>query len=165
MANYYTLCAALIPYVTQEQRQWLTARVERDASVGVCLMCHLNVDHCRCTFPEDGYLGCDWADRQEENAIWVHADESVNLDVLALLVCDYQKTFALDAPWACEFSYTCDQDRLDAYGGGAVVCSRGEAQWLFTHEWVGYTWARCEDKEATIREIAALAEYGIGMEV
>ena len=69
--------------------------------------------------------------------LWIYAEEGDdNVTNVATFVCYIQKRFQLEEPWGMEWSNSCSKPRLDAFGGGAVVCHLGKAKWNTTGGWM-----------------------------
>ena len=75
-------------------------------------------------------------DSNSNHNVWVWSDDEANIEALVRIVCDFQLTFDIQEPWSMEYAVTASKPRLDEFGGGAVVCHRGEAQWMSSASFV-----------------------------
>lgn len=85
---------------------------------------------------------CEWAYEEDLSlgkGIWLHADESGDIERVAELVCEFQKRFAAEQPWTLEYAVWCSKPRIGEFGGGAVFCHRGEATFMNSGAWTAET--------------------------
>ncbi|MBU0507753.1 hypothetical protein KKH27_02805 [bacterium] len=64
-------------------------------------------------------------------------DGDGNIDAIVNAICEMQKKYHLTEPWAITWAETCPDEGL--YGGGAVVCFRGQSTTMCTSNWVAET--------------------------
>ena len=116
MANYYTQFSALVPYSSDEQRDWLLNELEKQNQEPT---------------DDDEFLQeetiCEFQDEPEERGIICYAEEVGNLDALADIVCKYQRQFKIEEGFILEAAFTCSKPRLNGFGGLTILCYRGEA--------------------------------------
>ena len=112
MANNYVQFSEMIPYDTQEQKDWLLLALSDDSDLGA-----------PCGF------------EAEMGGIWVHAEDTGDVDALVDIVCRFQDRFEIDKPWSLTWAEWCDKPRLSEFGGGAVVCLGGEDHWMNAVNW------------------------------
>lgn len=127
MANYYVLFSALLTLENKKELEWckkhydkLRAKRDREDNFDLC---EFNL-----TFDE------------ELNEAWFRVHESGTPDHVANFVQAYMKRFKKNnAAWAMEWSNFCDKDKLDAYGGGAVIVTAKKLYWMTTSGWADET--------------------------
>lgn len=120
MADYYTHFSAQLENLSDEEVDWvkseLAKREEQD---------------------ENGWLGFDWELGPDKPVnLWLHSDESGNVESVASFVQAFLKKFRPNDKWGMEWSNDCSRPRLDAFGGGAVVVYAKNVSWLTTHNWL-----------------------------
>jgi len=126
LANNYTSFSALIPTKTVEERDFVYSFIGSKE-------------------PPDP-LPDDWDDMQEyaacevltqdDGSIWIHGEESGDLDRIADAVSEWQLKFDIQEPWSLQWADTCSKPRLDEFGGGAVFIHKGEIEFMSTYSWV-----------------------------
>ena len=146
MADYFTKFSFVIP-VTPEQGNWF-AKVHALATE---LIGHAEDGEVRDNIegPPDTVsaalvlaekhdaLPCLQVTHDEkENTVWVRSEDSGNVDYTADLVQAFLRRFDLDRVISFQWANTCNRLRLDAFGGGALVISRRNADWLNTGTFV-----------------------------
>lgn len=62
----------------------------------------------------------------EEDGVWMHHDESIDIDFKAFLIQALLEAFEIDEPFVFSWSYNCSKPRLDEFGGGACAVRRGQ---------------------------------------
>jgi hypothetical protein len=85
------------------------------------------------------HQGFDWSfNPEEDDEIWIRGDESIDIDsaiahvrLIARLVPEMQVT----APWYATWANTCSAQRIDEFGGGAVVFDVKRASWMDASGW------------------------------
>ncbi len=117
MSNNYTQFSTLIACENEEQQKSLLAAI-RDEGGDDEVICGANPDS------------------NKTHNVWVWSDDEANIEALVRIVCDFQLTFDIQEPWSMEYAVTASKPRLDEFGGGAVVCHRGEAQWMSSASFV-----------------------------
>ena len=146
MADYFTQFSFVIP-VTPEQGNWF-AQVHALATE---LIGHAEVGEARANIegPQDMVSAAmELAEKRDgdpclqvvhdekEDTVWVGSEDSGDVNYTADLVRAFLKRFALDLVVSFEWANTCSKPRLDAFGGGAVVISRRNADWFSTSTFV-----------------------------
>ena len=71
-----------------------------------------------------------------DKCVILYSDESCNIDAVADAVCGVQEKFKLKEPFTLQWADTCSSNRVDEFGGGALVCHEGSRTWLNTNQWV-----------------------------
>ena len=79
-------------------------------------------------------LGFSWS-FDDELGLWVYAEDAVNIEHIVLLVRAFLKKFRPKTCWTLEYAETCSKPRIGAFGGGAVIVTATNAQWLSTGMW------------------------------
>ena len=140
MADYFTKFSFAIP-VTPEQGDWV-AQVHALATE---LIGHAEDGEARENIegPQDMVLAAlGLAEKRDgdpclqvvhdakEGTVWVGSEDSGDVDYTADLVQALLKRFNLDLVVSFEWANTCSKPRLGAFGGGAVVISRRNADWF-----------------------------------
>lgn len=75
--------------------------------------------------------------------VWIHSTNPDLGNLVSALNAWCKRTqYALVISF--EWSGTCSKPRLDAFGGGAVVCYKGNAKWMNTATWVDKERAKIE---------------------
>jgi hypothetical protein len=146
MADYFTQFSFVIP-VTPEQGNWF-AKVHALATE---LIGHAEDGEARENIegPRDVVLAalglgekCDGlpcmqvTHDEKEGTVWVRSEDSGDVDYTADLVQAFLRRFDLDRVISFQWANTCSKPRLDAFGGGAVVISRRNADWFYTSTFV-----------------------------
>jgi len=146
MADYFTQFSFVIP-VTPEQGNWFT----QVHSLAPELIGHTedgevpeNIEG-----PQDVVLAAlGLAEKRDgdpclqvvhdnkEGTVWVGSEDSGDVDYTADLVQAFLRRFDLDRVISFQWANTCSRPRLDAFGGGALVISRRNADWLNTGTFV-----------------------------
>ena len=120
MSNNYTQFSTLIKCENEEQQRQLLADIRNEDS-------------------DDGPACQANPDSNSNHNVWVWSDDEANIEELVRIVCDFQLAFDIQEHWSMEYAVTCSRPRLDEFGGGAVVCYRGEAQWMSSASFVMVT--------------------------
>lgn len=146
MADYFTQFSFVIP-VTPEQGDWV-AQVHALATE---LIGHAEDGEARENIegPQDMVLAAlGLAEKRDgdpclqvvhddkEGTVWVGSEDSGDVDYTADLAQAFLRHFDLDLVVSFEWANTCSRPRLDAFGGGAVVISRRNADWFNTGTFV-----------------------------
>lgn len=91
--------------------------------------------HCFFNHPEqesnDAMGGLDWkfAVEPAEEGLWVYADNSINTEHAAIFTQAVLKAFDIPSLVVIEAAHTCDQDKVDGFGGHACVVSKDFIRW------------------------------------
>jgi hypothetical protein len=84
--------------------------------------------------------GCGCLAEVDDQGVWFHGEESVNLEDVAEIARALVEGLEIDEPFYCSWAYTCSKPRINEFGGGAFVIVRGkQTYWLD---------ARCAVQEA-----------------
>lgn len=152
MANYYTLFSIMVEAEPEQldwlERQlrksdlewqfdagWIELGVPEDASPEL-----VNAAEEALLDSEEGKSigsGICNVERESPAELWLYSDENAQLEVIADALCAFQEKFGLAEPVTLEWANTASRPILDSFGGGAVVCYKGEAYWMNTGSWVG----------------------------
>lgn len=137
MADYYTHVSLVVGPMPQVERDWLEALLTKvDAEPDF-----------------ENALYCPWefqpAGAPDQFTLWVHSDESVNLDVLSDLLSSYLERFHPDRAIVLEWSNTCSKPRPDGFGGGICVITGAQTHWMNTG-----TWAQEKIAALNLKELA-----------
>ena len=142
MADYFTEFSFVIP-VTSEQGNWF-AQVHELAAA---LIGYVEDGEARETIEgpqnmvsaaleladkRDGPPRIHVAHDETAGTIWVHSEDSGDLEYTADLAQAFLKRFELDLVVAFQWAHTCSKPLLDAFAGGAVVISRRTTIWFDT---------------------------------
>ena len=84
---------------------------------------------------EFGY-GLDFNCLLERDGLWIHADESIDLDHAATFCHILMQHFQLETCLCIDAAHTCSSPRLDAFGGTSVFVTRHEIKWNSTSQWL-----------------------------
>jgi hypothetical protein len=85
--------------------------------------------------PQFDYKWSD-GDAPGTQELWIHSDESGNVEDVCIFVAYVQKRLDLDEPFVLSWANMCDRPRLDAFSGGAVVIHRGKTSCNETWQWI-----------------------------
>ena len=122
MANNYTQFSVLLPKVPEEKLAAFMEAVEARQEAAE---------------EEDDYesmplRGMEYETRDGE--LWLHADDSGDVDAAAKLIQDFLAHFDIDGgiymSWAC----TCSKPRINQFEGGAVVVTHKDMLWLSAYD-------------------------------
>lgn len=128
MANYYTTYVWYSPKLTKAEQKWFTEELKRRAATLADPDDDANADY----FDWEFFSSKEGA---PPDRLKLHNHEGGEGNVANLLQ-TFLKRFHPDKVVAFELAQTCDKDRSDGFGGGAVVISAKRIQWLFTYPWV-----------------------------
>jgi hypothetical protein len=84
--------------------------------------------------------------------VWIHSTGPY-LDNLISALNAWCKRTKYDQVISFEWSGTCSKPRLDAFGGGAVVCYKGNAKWMNTATWVDKEVAKINARRAKAKPV------------
>jgi hypothetical protein len=92
----------------------------------------------------------------DERGLWLHHDESIDLEQLEELVSELLDALEIDLPFICTWASTCSKPRLDAFGGGGFRAQRGKpTYWMSTEDLLNEPSA---DATLAVQELAVLKE-------
>ena len=87
---------------------------------------------------------CDWPgflwsfqEEQDDRHLWIHSDESADIEVVASLIQEFIKKFRPHDNHGFECSYSASRPFEGAFGGSAVFVTAEEIKWMHTNEWLG----------------------------
>jgi hypothetical protein len=80
----------------------------------------------------------------DQISIWFAYDESGDVEATVAFIELCMDRFSLEGPVTFEWSNTCSKPRTDAFGGGAVVITKGETFWHNTTNWISETLKQLE---------------------
>ena len=113
MAENFTQFSEMIECETEEQVQFLLAKLNKKGDSGQC---------------------CE-AKREGLKDVWIHSDENPDLEQMVDVLCEFQKKFKLKKPIVISWAHSCSKPRLSEFGGGAVVIMRGKEYWIDAATW------------------------------
>ncbi len=85
---------------------------------------------------DDDVHVCEVEKQEGSFDLWVYSDDECDLEELIRIICDHQLVNESEKPWSMEYAVTCSRPRLDEFGGGAVVCYKGQDHWMSTASFV-----------------------------
>lgn len=135
MANNYQLFSTEIENLSQEEKDWWTKAIDK--------LENSDEEH-------EGYVDFQWS-FQGEN-LWIHADESGDVDQVGSLVQEFIQACRPDYIFSFEWANTCSKPRIDEFGGGAAVVTKDDITYITTHGWM------CEEVESIKKEREAQHE-------
>lgn len=138
MADYYTEFSFAIPDLTDDETTWLKA-------AAIWLDAAINTEDDEHVPPmpelegvlEDRECGTSFAMEVDDDGLWIHSDESGDVDEVARFCQAFLRKFRPDEHVAFEWANTCSKPRLDAFGGGAMIVTAEAIESMSTGEWVG----------------------------
>lgn len=142
MADYYTELSFIVP-LTEEQQEWGLSLIKcvdevcaGDSREGLASLGfdQETIEKAFCVVGEEWGLGI--AAQEDNKGLWVCGDGSPNLELLASLIQEILIKFNITEPFGFEWGCTANKPRLDAFGGGAVVITRDDQQWMNTGGWL-----------------------------
>jgi hypothetical protein len=164
MADYAMLFSAAMPVRIEEEREWLEKylqllngekehgalfdELKKDASEKGAI--HDWEEIKRAWADEES--GPEWEVKENDTDgvyFWFRSQEGFpNLEAFTSLVVIYMRKFDVKGAFYITWAEVCSRPILDAYGGGAVVVTKGGTSWFNTGAWV--------DKEARQRASAMI---------
>ncbi len=108
---------------------------------------------------EEGYCGV--AVDVEDDGIWIHSDENINVEHVEIIARALIEELEIDKPFYCSWNYSCSKPVVDEFGGGCFVIVRGKP----TH-WVDAL-TECQRwvKEERIRDSNTCSKCGADLTV
>jgi len=90
---------------------------------------------------EDDALSLGLESDREGGELWFtdYQCEHVDIEALAEFICGILEHFDIDEPVAFEYANTCSKPRLDAYGGGAIICHKTGAKYCNSYDFIRKT--------------------------
>ena len=89
----------------------------------------------------------------EDNGVWFHHDEYVDLDHMEMIARALVEELEIDEPFFASWSYSCSKLRLDEFGGGAMCIKRGRPTiWIDAMQYVHKELERQESMDKAIEE-------------
>jgi hypothetical protein len=145
MANNYLQFSFAIPNITGDEAAWIReylayaeriADYDNDAwSAAIKDQVPPAHDPLYASVQDNGSLGFEW-EIDDEDGLWIYAEESGDPDSAALLVQKFLATHRPNAYVGFEWAATCSKMRLDEFGGGAAIITATEITWNSTSAWV-----------------------------
>lgn len=145
MANNYMLFSEAIHQFNEEERAWCESRLRHLEQVlpgydenG------LDEKGKRCG-PEDepylngaGGLGFQWRLDAESNGheLWMHAEESCNLEHVALFVQEFLARFRPNEYFTLTWAETCSKPRISEFSGGGAFVTAEAIEWHGVTAWI-----------------------------
>lgn len=132
MADNYQQFSEEIKKLTPKEEKWLRDLLATpETRESFLLEARRHVD-------EEEDLDFSWSfddDEVEGMGLWVYAEDAGNIEHVVLLVRAFLKKFRPKTCWTLEYADTCSRPRIGAFGGGAVLVTATDAQWLSTSTW------------------------------
>jgi hypothetical protein len=120
MANNYTLFSEVLPNLTDEEAQWLKEQLE--------------------TGLEDSRVLHQFDTDDEPDGwgryLWLYADESADLEQVAIFVQKFLRQFRPDQYWSLTFATTCSKPRVGEFSGGAAFVTANDIKWQSSHAFI-----------------------------
>lgn len=154
MADYWTSFSFAITLNTTDERDWCTraiAVLDGD-DPGTCVLTDENIateDDCTThehepPMPELAvvFTEPDWphvsfaAEVEDDDGLWIHSDESGDVDEAARFVQVFLQKFRPDESVGFEYANTCSKPRLDAFGGGAALITAESIEFMHSGGWL-----------------------------
>jgi hypothetical protein len=110
MADNYIQLSTQVECETEEQATWLAEELGFRPSCGVEI-------------------------QKDNKTVWLYGEESVDLDQMVKVLCEFQTHFKLKTPVSFSWANTCSKLRLDEFSGGAVVVKDGKSYWVDAQCW------------------------------
>jgi len=79
---------------------------------------------------EEDYPPCETYGDPEALSIWLHAEESGDIEKLANIISEFQTEFSNPEPFFLSWADTCSKPRIGEFSGGAVAIYKGEAKYF-----------------------------------
>lgn len=73
----------------------------------------------------DDWDYCDCDAVLEDDGVWFHADESINVGHMEYIARQLIEELEINEPFYASWSFQCSKPRIDEFGGGAFVIQRG----------------------------------------
>ena len=124
MADYYTKFSFVIPLESEDEKRWVREVLHAaDSLEDSCFEVYTRAPKFFDHIVAQGCHGNAWAIQSQKGSkhVWIHHDESGDVDAAALFAQVYLKRFHPDQVIAFEWSNDCSKGRLNAFGGGACV--------------------------------------------
>jgi len=117
MADDYTSYSAEIAGLTDEEPAWVNSRIEE--------------------IEDAGGDGSDLGEVEAANgAIWFHAEEYGDPEVVAEFARDFLRRFRPRDSFALEYAGSCSRPRLDGFRGGVLFVTADGIECVETAAWV-----------------------------
>jgi hypothetical protein len=120
MANNYTLFSEVLPNLTDEEAQWLKEQLETGLE-------------------DSGVLHQFDTDDEPDGwgrYLWLYADESADLEQVAIFVQKFLRQFRPDQYWSLTFATTCSKPRVGEFSGGALFVTANDIKWQGSHAFI-----------------------------
>jgi len=75
---------------------------------------------------QSNYYDCFFDYEFNNDGLWIHSEESCNVDAVIDCVQVLLDELDIDEPVAFSWAYTCSKPRVDEFGGGAACLRKGE---------------------------------------
>jgi len=131
MANNYTIFSEMLVLKNQDERNWVQ---------NVLFQLQAMFDEEEGEYPEwmetwkeFGYLGFDT--EMQNDGLWIYAEESGNVDLVAEFVRAFLHRFYKDGFWKMTWACTCSKPRLGEFDGGAIFVTADSISWMNSSKW------------------------------
>lgn len=153
MANYYTDASFILSLSTIEQKAFALQVLSCVSDENVNLLAQRKSDAAKkydnavfriakklVSLELDNYendcFDLGFAFSEVDSGIWIHHDETINMENAAFFCQLILRHFKLDASVCINASHTCSKPRLDAFGGHACFVTRHAVKWFSTDSWL-----------------------------
>ena len=149
MSNNYLQFSFAIPNLTDAETAWIReylahvkqfAEYERDDALDgpaddEPIMTDADkVDPFLMAVQNNGSFGFSWA--IDEDGLWIYAEESGDPDIAATLMQQFLKAHRPTSYVGFEWAATCSKMRLNEFGGGGVMVTATDCEYLATGLWL-----------------------------
>lgn len=151
MANNYLLFSDALVGLTEDQANWARDRlkyldmspVDLKDVYGQPALDRIKEDGYTFEESDDGHiLDFQWevdAGPDGEWSVWFGSEEFGNIDHVVLFVQEFLTKWRPNGVFALSWAQTCSSARIGDFGGGAVVVTADEAQYMNAWSWVQET--------------------------
>ena len=124
MADNYVQFSEQITKLTTVEKNWLENRLTELEEIA----------------ENDEAFGClgfnyEFSGVGDNFALWFYSDEWAEFTYLEQLIKEFLTKFRPTETFSITWAATCSKPRIGEFGGGAMVISAADAQWLDVHMW------------------------------
>ena len=121
MANNYCQFSEVVTTTTEAELDWWIKKIEELEAFGEL---EEPTEDQELLGMASGYFSIEGKD------IWVHADESSDVELVVSIVQEFLKENCPDKSWSMECAFTCSKPRIGEFGGGGVLVTAETEQWF-----------------------------------
>ncbi|MGE0885431.1 MAG: hypothetical protein AB7P14_17935 [Blastocatellales bacterium] len=156
MANNYTLFSEAISQLNEGERAWCERRLQHlEQALPTIDENGLGENGERCAPEDEPYLngaaglGFQWKlDAEPDgNELWMYAEESGNLEHVALFVQEFLAQFRPNEYFTLSWAETCSKPRISEFSGGAIFITAKDIEWHGATAWIGRKIAEFSPRE------------------